>query len=219
MRDRLRAVREAIARSCDAVGRDPAGVTLVAVSKTFPADAIREAYDLGVRDFGENRLPEAQDKIDRLPRDLVSDCTWHFIGKLQSRKVRAAAELFDVFHTLESDSQLREFAKLERKRDALVEVNIAEEPQKAGVLPWDLDEFLAQALYCERVRVRGLMAMGPALDDEEAMRPFFRRLRLLSERLSEGAWLSMGMSSDFGAAIQEGSTHVRIGSALFGERR
>lgn len=218
VRNRLRLIRDQVARSCEIAGRDPEAVTLVAVSKTFPADSIREAYDLGLRHFGESRLDEATPKLALLPTDILRDCTWHFIGKLQSRKVRAAAALFDVFHTLETESQLREFDKLERRCDAFIEVNIGEEAQKAGVLPSQLDEFCAKALYCERVRVCGLMTMGPALGDEEAMRPFFRKLRLLGERLPDGALLSMGMSSDFGVAIQEGSSHVRIGSALFGER-
>lgn len=218
MRRRLLRITETIARHCEIAGRDPASVTLVAVSKTFRADHIREAFDLGLRHFGESRLDEATRKIGSLPADVVRESTWHFIGKLQSRKVRSAAALFGVFHTLESQSQLREFAKLDGSFDALIEVNVGEEPQKAGVLPADLDEFCAEALYCPRVRVCGLMTMGPALGNEEAMRPFFRKLRLLGERLRVGAWLSMGMSSDFGVAIQEGSSHVRIGSALFGER-
>lgn len=209
----LRSIRGRIDRAAESVGRDPASVTLVAVSKTFPADAIRAAYDAGQRHFGESRLQEAQPKIETLPGDVV----WHFIGGLQSNKAKKIASLFDVVHTLDNDGQLREIAKGSRTVDALIEVNIAGEAQKSGVSPEGVDLLLAKLLECSRVRFRGLMTIGPATDDPERMRPYFRALREENARLG-GQWLSMGMSNDFEVAIQEGSTHVRVGTALFGAR-
>ncbi len=221
-------IERRIEEACRSVGRDRAEVTLVAVTKGMTADRIREAYELGVRDFGESRLQEALPKIEAI-RDLSplppstertirgGGIRWHFVGKLQSNKARKAAELFDVLHTLESESQLRELSQQDRTLDALIEVNIAEEPQKSGVLPAELPGFLKTVLQCPRVRFRGLVAVGPNLGDPEAMRPYFRRLRVLNDQAG-GDWLSMGMSGDFHVAIQEGSSHVRVGTALYGVR-
>jgi PLP dependent protein len=209
----LHNLRERICRSCETARRDPASVTLVAVGKTFPADDIRRAYDLGVRDFGESRLQEAQPKIESLPTDIV----WHFVGNLQSNKAKRAAQLFQVLHTVYKPSQLAELAKADRTVDALVEVNIAEEPQKAGLSAERLDHFVPMLLQCPQVRFRGLMTIGPVVQEPSQMRRYFRSLREANERLG-GEWLSMGMSSDFEVAIQEGSTHVRVGTALFGVR-
>jgi len=213
MKARLADIHERIARACDAAGRDPAEVTLIAVSKNHPVEALREAYDLGQRHFGESRLQEALPKIAALPDDIV----WHFIGRLQSNKARRAAENFQVIHTLESEAQLREIQEAERDIDGLVEINIAEEPQKTGLTPTLVDGFLKMLLQYPHVHFRGLMTVGPALEDAERMRPFFRELRDLN-RQAGGQWLSMGMSGDFEVAIQEGATHVRIGTAIFGAR-
>ena len=195
------------------MGRDPASVTLIAVTKTVDAGAIRDAYDLGLRHFGENRLQEALQKRDALPTDVV----WHFIGKLQSNKARKVAECFAAIHTLESASQLRELNKTQAQIDCLIEVNIADEPQKSGIPAKMLDVFVKSVAEYKGVRFRGLMTVGPAMQNAELMRPYFKRMREL--RLSVGGeWLSMGMSNDFDVAIQEGATHVRVGTALFGER-
>lgn len=194
-------------------GRSPEEVTIVAATKTVTPDRLEEAYALGLRHFGENRFQEALTKMEALPGDIV----WHFIGTLQSNKAKRAAELFDAIHTLERESQLKEIAKSSRAVDGLIEINIADEPQKSGILSTELDGFRKSVLYCSQVRLRGLMTVGPALDDPEAMRPWFRRLRELGETVG-AEWLSMGMSHDFDVAIQEGATHVRIGSALFGRR-
>lgn len=213
VRERLDEVRERMAKAAESAGRRPDEVSLIAVTKTVAPVRILEAYEAGQRAFGESRVQEAALKVARLPADIE----WHFIGKLQSNKVRKAATLFRVIHTLESLSQLREFDKLAMPVDALVEVNLAHEAQKSGLLPEGLDEFWEVASQCKGVRVRGLMTIGPNLGDPEAMRPFFKELRRLGERFGCD-WLSMGMSADFDVAIQEGATHVRVGSALFGDR-
>lgn len=213
MKARLANIQDRIAQACASVNRDPASVTLVAVSKTYPIEAIRQLYDLGQRHFGESRLQEAIPKIEVLPSDIV----WHFIGHLQSNKAKKAAQYFDVVHTIESEGQLMELQKAEREIQALIEVNVAEEAQKHGIFSQQLDDLRKKVIHYGHVHLRGLMTIGPALDEPEKMRPFFKSLRLLNERIG-GDWLSMGMSGDFEVAIQEGSTHVRIGTALFGER-
>lgn len=211
---RLQSIQGRIGAACETVGRDPAEVTLIAVSKTVSTDNIREVYDLGIRDIGESRLQEALPKLQALPPDI----RWHYIGPLQSNKATKVAERFSAIHSLENVRQLDALRKAHRKIDALIEINIGSEPQKKGVLPQDLDEFIESVLYCPQVRLRGLMTVGPMVQNAEEMRPYFRQLKDLLERVPGGTWLSMGMSGDFEVAIQEGSTHVRVGSALFGER-
>ena len=213
MPEQLDSVRSQIARACELVGRDPSDVTLIAVSKTATVDQIREAYDLGLRDFGENRLQESISKIEVLP----SDITWHFIGKLQSNKAKVAARNFKVIHSIESEKQLNQIAKIEKSVDALVQVNVGEEEQKSGVLLDRVDEVVEKVLQCSNVQFRGLMTIGPLVSDPEQSRPIFRRLAKLGQEVG-AEWLSMGMSADFGVAIQEGSTHVRVGTAIFGPR-
>lgn len=211
--DPYRAVLDGIARACESAGRDPADVTLVAVTKTRTIDEIRRLVDLGHRDFGENYLQEALPKIEALPDDLI----WHFVGGLQSKKTRAVAEAFDVVHSFDRPSQIDAMTKVPGAIDGFLQVNLAEDPQKSGVSPKSLDETVRRLLDCESVRFRGLMTIGLDSADAEASRPIFRRLRELAEsfRVRE---LSMGMSGDMHVAIQEGSTHVRIGTALFGAR-
>lgn len=208
----LRAIQDRIARACESVGRDPSTVTLVAVSKTFPIEAVRAAYDLGLRHFGESRLQEALPKLDAMPTDI----TWHFIGALQSNKARKIGERFDVVHTLGSESALKELAKSSRRVTTLIEVNIGDESQKAGISQKDLDAFHQVVLHYAQVDLRGLMTIGPVLEPEQ-MRPLFREIREEADR-RKLPWASMGMSQDFEVAIQEGSTHIRVGSALFGTR-
>jgi pyridoxal phosphate enzyme (YggS family) len=209
----LRSVRERIVRACESVGRDPASVTLVAVTKTVPIERIREVYGQGHRHFGENRLQEALPKIEALPDDIV----WHFVGRLQSNKARAVAEAFQVVHTLENERQLAEIGRASRVIDGLVQLNLAGEPQKAGILPVGLDKTITLVQQCSNVRFRGLMTIGPQTSDSEGNRPLFRQMSELGRRVG-AQWLSMGMSADLEAAIQEGSTHVRVGTAIFGER-
>ncbi len=210
---RLQQIDKRIADAACSVGRNPSEITLIAVTKTVPVETIQMAYDLGLRTFGESRLQEALPKIESLPRDIE----WHFIGKLQSNKLRRAASEFAAFHTIESDSQLKEISKLSNSVDVLVEVNIANEAQKSGISLESLDEFVNRVLKCEQANFRGLMTIGPNLQNPEAMRPFFAQLRQEGKRLG-AEWLSMGMSTDFEVAIQEGATHIRVGSALFGLR-
>lgn len=211
--ERLLAVQDRIARACDAAGRDPASVTLIAVSKTYPVDELRTFYDLGQRHFGESRLQEALPKIEALPSDVF----WHFIGRLQSNKAKKAASVFDALHTLESETQLREIEKSLRTVDGLIEVNLADEKQKGGLSIRNLASFAEKVVQCPCVRFRGLMAIGPAETSDEALRPLYRGLAEANARLG-GDWLSLGMSGDLEAAIAEGATHVRVGTALFGAR-
>lgn len=212
----IRARLEQLNRQIEEASRDAGregDVTLIAVSKNFPVEAIQEAYDAGQRHFGESRLQEALPKIEQLPVDIV----WHFVGKLQSNKAKKIAERFDVIHTLENERQVAEIAKTGRKIQGFIEVNIAEEAQKSGIFPRQLDEVTQFVLDCPYIQLCGLMTVGPAQPNAEAMRPYFAEMRRLAKgrNLSQ---LSMGMSNDFDVAIQEGATHVRIGSALFGAR-
>lgn len=211
----LREVEDRIAKAAEGVRRDPGSITLIAVSKTHPVSAIQVAYDAGHRDFGESRLQELLPKWEALPKDI----RWHFIGKLQSNKAKRAAQLGVAIHTIESAHQLREIAKGAPAEgiDGLIEVNTTAEEQKSGISPKALDELVSEVLNYPNVRLRGLMTLGHAHRNAEEQRPFFRMLRELKEKMG-GAWLSMGMSDDFEVAIQEGSTHVRVGTAIFGAR-
>lgn len=211
---RLQGIEHRIAHACESCGRKRQDVQLIAVTKTIGISQIQEAYDLGLRDFGESRWQEAEPKIAALPKDI----RWHFIGKLQSNKVKKICPSFWLVHSLETNNQLKEIAKLDQTLDALIEVNIAKEPQKSGILPEALDDFIQSVLECENVRLKGLMTVGPLNLNAELMRPYFQQLRQLSERVRPSSILSMGMSGDFEVAIQEGSTHIRVGTALFGER-
>lgn len=212
LRARYQEIQDRSALAAESVGRDPASVCLIAVSKTVPIEAIQRLYDLGHRDFGESRLNEALPKIEALPDDI----RWHFIGNLQSNKARKIGERFAVVHTLASEQSLRELAKCQAPVPTFVEVNIASEPQKAGIFPDTLDKLVENVIDCPQVQLLGLMTIGPANDEPEESRQWFRKLA----ELQAGRWesLSMGMSHDFEVAIQEGSTHIRVGTALFGER-
>jgi hypothetical protein len=213
MIERYRDIQDRIARACDSVGRDASSVTLVAVSKTYPASAIQELYDLGHRDFGESRLQELVPKVEELPKDI----RWHFIGKLQSNKTRRAAEICHAIHTIETSSQLKELNKSEKSVDVFIEVNVAEEEQKSGILQNSLDTFAQDVIRCEQANLSGLMTIGPVVQDPEQSRPYFRKLRHLGESIGTKN-LSMGMSLDFEVGIQEGATHIRVGTLLFGAR-
>jgi len=218
-------IRTAAVRS----GRDPREITLMAVSKTFPAERIREAYEAGVRDFGENRVQEFAGKAEAL-RDL-SDARWHMIGHLQSNKAGRAAELF---HAVDSVDSLKLAEKLNeaaggagKKLSVLIEVNVGGEAAKSGVAPDspELEQLLSGISRFDSLEVSGLMTIPPFFDDSEAARPYFRKLRELRDRIATRnlteigmTVLSMGMSHDFEIAIEEGSTCVRVGTAIFGER-
>lgn len=206
-------INQRIASVCQSAGRDISEITLIAVSKTFSITDIQAAYDAGHRHFGESRLQEAQPKIEALPEDIV----WHFIGNLQSNKAKKIAQLFPIIHTIDSVSKLKEIAKAGQLVQGFIEVNIANEPQKAGISPDLLDVFSQTVLSYSQVHLIGLMTIGPTVSDPEQSRPYFRQLKDHAYRLGLKK-ISMGMSQDFDVAIQEGATHVRVGSAIFGSR-
>jgi len=222
----LSLIRERIGAAASRAGRQPGDITLVAVSKTFGADAVRAAYAGGQRDFGENKVQEALQKIaetaDISPR-------WHLIGHLQSNKVRKAAGSFAWIHSVDSVELLHrlEASPLETSGppEILVQVDLAGESTKFGAPVTVARQIVDTALASTRVRLAGLMLLPPWNEDQEATRPWFTRLRALRDQwVSEGVprdalrHLSMGMSHDFEAAIEEGSTIVRVGTAIFGKR-
>jgi pyridoxal phosphate enzyme (YggS family) len=214
--ERLAAVRDRIARAADRARRDPAGILLLAVTKVFPASVIREAYALGLRDFGENYVQEFESKAPELG-DLTG-ARYHLIGHLQSNKSKRASELFHTIQTVDSAKLAHRLNDGERPLDVMLEVKLSEEQAKSGADPESLPELIAAVGGCPRLKLLGLMTMPPWSDDPEASRPYFRRLRALTERHGLKG-LSMGMSHDLETAIEEGSTCVRVGTALFGKRR
>ena len=213
---RLSTVQERIARAAERAHRDAAEITLLAVTKMFPVAAIREAYDLGLREFGENYVQEFDDKAPAVA-DLEA-ARFHLIGHLQSNKSRRASELFDTIQTVDSAKLARRLNESGRPLDVMLEVKLSAEAAKTGADPAELPDLIADVRKCPNLRLLGLMTMPPWSDDPEAARPYFRRLRELAG-LHGLKQLSMGMSHDLEAAIEEGSTCVRVGTALFGRRR
>lgn len=205
-------MRAAAARS----GRRREEITLVAVTKTFPAETIREAYNLGLRHFGENYVQEFEAKAPAV-HDLEG-AVFHFVGHLQSNKARRAVELFQVIQTVDSARLARKINEAGRPVEIMLEVKLSPEGSKSGVDPQDLPPLVEAVRSMENLRLTGLMTMPPWSENPENSRPYFRQLRRLAERhgLSK---LSMGMSGDFEVAIEEGATHIRIGTALFGPRQ
>jgi len=212
----LAAVRERIARAADRAHRDPAGITLLAVTKVFPADAIRAAHALGLREFGENYVQEFEGKAPEV--SALDGARFHLIGHLQSNKSARAAELFQVLQTVDSAKLARRLDAAGHKLDVMIEVKLSDEEAKSGVAPEELQPVIDAVRGSANLKLRGLMTMPPWSEDPEAPRPIFRRLRELAAQhgLSE---LSMGMSNDLETAIEEGSTCVRVGTALFGKRK
>jgi PLP dependent protein len=214
--------------SARAAGRDPAEVRLIAVSKTHPPEVVRLAVGAGVTDLGENRVQEADAKLREVGRDRAR---WHLIGHLQANKARRAVQLFDLIHSLDSLALAQRLDRLceEAGRDelpVLIQVDLGGEETKSGVSEDGLDELAEAVAASGRLRLAGLMTLPPFFEDAERARPFFRRLRELRDGLggrgSFGATrgeLSMGMSHDYEVAIEEGATIVRVGTAIFGERR
>jgi pyridoxal phosphate enzyme (YggS family) len=213
----LRQVQESIRRAASDYGRDPASITLVAVSKTFPSDAIEPVLAAGQRIFGENYVQEAKAKWPTL-RERYSDVELHMIGPLQSNKAKEAVELFDAIHTLDrpslAEALAKEIAKQGKRPRLFVQVNTGEEPQKGGVIPAEVDAFIETCRSKFGLEVEGLMCIPPA---EDPPSPHFALLNTIAQRHGLKV-LSMGMSADFDAAIQLGATHVRVGSAIFGSR-
>lgn len=221
----LTRVRAEIEATCHRCGRNPQEVRLLAVSKTHPAEIILAAAAAGQRLFGENYVQEFLAKAEDCPAPVE----WHFIGHLQSNKVKALAGKVALIHSVDrwslAEEISRQWGKLGLTAEVLVEVNLGGEASKSGVEEDSLEELLRQLATLPNLSVRGLMALPPWCDDPEEARPYFRRLRALSRQMAELALpgvamreLSMGMSHDFVAAIEEGATLVRIGTALFGER-
>ncbi len=213
---RLAEVRRRIAHACERARRDPAGVTLLAVTKVFPAQVIRDAYALGLREFGENYVQEFENKAP-LVADLAG-ARFHLIGHLQSNKTRKAAEIFQVIQTVDSARLARRLNEAGQQLDVMIEVKLGNEEAKSGAGAAEIPQLIAAVRECPSLRLLGLMTMPPWSDDPEAARPYFRRLReLAAEHGLEQ--LSMGMSHDLETAIEEGSTCVRVGTALFGKRK
>ncbi|SPF55921.1 conserved hypothetical protein [Candidatus Sulfopaludibacter sp. SbA4] len=216
LRERLAGVRERMARAAERARRDPAGITLLAVTKVFPAAAIREAYEQGLREFGENYVQEFERKAPEVGG--LAGARFHLIGHLQSNKCRKAAEIFQSIQTVDSPKLARRLNEAGPALDVMLEVKLSEEDAKSGAEAEALPELIEAVRGCANLRLLGLMTMPPWSDDPEASRPYFRRLRELAERHGLGG-LSMGMSHDLETAIEEGSTCVRVGTALFGKRK
>jgi len=212
------------ARQCD---RDPGDIKLVAVTKGFGPDVIESASRHGLRSFGENRAGEALDKKRNIPSDRLDGCEWHFIGHLQSNKVKDVLGQFDLVHCMDRLSLIKEFDKrLSResiRQDVLIQVNVSGEESKHGATIEEAPEVTEEVLSRETLNLRGLMTIAPWTDDETVLRDTFRRCRKLRDRLENQfdtklPELSMGMTNDYEVAIEEGATILRIGRALFGER-
>ena len=221
---KLEGVLERIERACLRSGRDPKEVRLLGASKTVPAERIRRFYECGLKTFGENRAQEFLKKYEELS-DLAID--WHFIGRLQTNKVKYLMGKVSLIHSLDREALADEIEKRARRagivQEVLIEVNVGGEETKGGVEPENLKTLFEYVLSKENIRVLGLMTIPPYLEDPEEVRPFFTKLREMREELErefgvELPHLSMGMSHDFEVAIEEGATIVRVGTLLFGER-
>lgn len=224
--DNLTHIRDTITQTAIKVGRNPADIKLVAVSKRMSIDSVQQAIDCGQTLFGENYLQEASGKIPHFPKSIK----WHFIGHLQRNKAKQVAEFFDVVETVDRlnvAQALENQAKLlEREISILVQVNTGREKQKSGILPEEAESFLRQITEETDLQVLGLMTMPPFFADPEKSRPYFKELKTLADRLAalrlfknnDHVELSMGMSGDYPIAIEEGATIIRVGTALFGAR-
>ena len=227
MKNRIEQVKKRIKDTAEACKRPITSIRLVAVSKTMPAEVVRDAIETGISDLGENYIQEAKEKINALAAYPV---TWHFIGHLQSNKAKYAVRLFDLIHSVDSLKLAQELNKYAQKIDKiqaiLIQVNVAKEVSKSGVYVEDTVKLLKEVSRLENIAVQGLMTMPPYFNAPEKARPFFTALRELHDQIKMEAIpnvsmdeLSMGMTGDFEAAIEEGATIVRIGTAIFGDRR
>jgi pyridoxal phosphate enzyme (YggS family) len=216
LQQRLEEVERRICQAAERAGRRREAITLLAVTKKFPASVLRAAYDLGVRHFGENYVQEFEQKAPELSG--LAGASFHLIGHLQSNKARKAADLFHSIQTIDSVKLAHRLEQMGKPLDVMIEVKLSEEEAKSGADPAELPALVAALRASPLLRLRGLMTMPPWTEDAEPSRPYFRRLKQLADEhgLAE---LSMGMSHDLEVAIEEGATQVRIGTALFGPRR
>ena len=214
----LRDVNGRIVRACERSHRSPGEITLVVVTKEVEVSAIRAAFDCGIRDFGENRVQEAEDKIAQLS-DLRPDVTWHMVGHLQSNKAKAAVELFDIIHSVDS-IRLAEILsrRAEKSFPVLLQVNVLGEATKSGFVVSEIANAVNEIKKLPNLKVMGLMTIAPLVSEPEEVCPVFRKLRELRDSLGL-EHLSMGMTDDFEVAVEEGATMLRVGRAIFGERR
>ena len=226
MKERIQRVQERIKAAAIGCYRAESDIRLVAVSKTMSAEIVKDAIEAGMTDFGENYIQEARDKITSLSAFPVS---WHYIGHLQSNKAKYAVRMFDLIHSVDSlklAGELDKFAKKNDKvQDILIQVNVAREDSKSGIYEEDTIQLLTDIARLKNVAVKGLMTMPPFFNAPDRVRPYFAALRELRDRINAEKIpgislkeLSMGMTGDFEAAIEEGATMVRVGTAIFGER-
>ena len=226
MKKRIAQIQKRIAAAAEKAGRSPDEIRLVAVSKTKPVDSIQKALDAGLSLFGENYIQESRDKVDALSD---SGAQWHFIGHLQSNKAKYAVQLFDLIHSVDSFKLARELnkqaAKIDKVQPVLVQVNISAEATKSGTSSEESVDLVKAISDLPNLSLQGLMTMPPFFDDPERARPYFQELHKLRNYINSLSItgismdeLSMGMTGDFEAAIAEGATLVRIGTAIFGER-
>lgn len=215
LRERLAQVEDRIQNAANRAGRKRAEITLIAVTKKFPAEVVREAFDLGLRVFGENYVQEFERKHPALA-DLAG-AEFHLTGHLQSNKSRIAGDLFQVIETVDSAKLAGRLDQINKPLEVMIEVKLSHEESKEGAAPEELPALISAIRDCPNLNLTGLMTMPPWCDDPEVTRPYFRELASLA-RLHGLSKLSMGMSHDLEAAIEEGSTHVRVGTALFGPR-
>jgi pyridoxal phosphate enzyme (YggS family) len=215
LRDRIHAVRERIHSAASRAGRNPADIKLIAVTKVFPVEAILEAFDAGLRDFGENYVQEFEGKAPRVKS--LEGARFHLIGHLQSNKSKKAAELFNTIHTVDSAKLARRLDETGAPLDVLIEVKLSHEESKSGADAAEIEGIVEAARSAKHLRLTGLMTVPPWSEDAELSRPYFARLRAMADRFQLPE-LSMGMSNDMEVAIEEGATWVRVGTALFGRR-
>ncbi len=226
MKDRLERVQKRIRQTARACNRPETDIRLVAVSKTMPVEIVKEAIESGMADFGENYIQEAREKITTLSTYPV---TWHYIGHLQSNKAKYAVRMFDLIHSVDSLKLAKELdkcaQKIDKVQDILIQVNVAKEDSKSGVYVEDTSRLLKDISQLANIAVKGLMTMPPYFNAPEKVRPFFAALQQLRDQIKNEnipnismKELSMGMTGDFEAAIEEGATMVRVGTAIFGER-
>ena len=221
LRENLAEVARKIEQAANKVGRNLSEIKLIAVSKTHPIEILQAAINVGATVFGENKVQEAEGKIEEIGREKVE---WHLIGHLQKNKARKAVQIFDVIHTLDSIELARRLERIckEEQRESLsvlAQVDLANEATKNGVAENDLPQLIEFLQTCECLKLTGLMIIPPYFEDAENVRPFFRRLREIRDEVLPTGELSMGMSHDFPIAIEEGATLVRVGTAIFGERK